>query len=450
MKKMLGIMLVGLMAVGLAACGGGGSAGGGGDDGGDVITKLADVPDEVINPQDYDLTTKAVSADVAVHPKMPVLGGGFSRAGCETNNMKKNIIRNAMMPRMVICYMKGIEAAMGQTAAGNGEFNYWRGDEEMAQYIEGPSELGGNWDPRMAIKVEDNKLTFVMCNGTEKSMELYVDGSNGAFAGHAIDKWAEERASKLEFNADGTPEDFTTAIFSQSHIEPTQFGSNTLEATPTSNVVHGFYNNSGEWSFAGAVYAQFNEEEGSAKFRADAGSYPAPTIQQTYDQCSQMNGGEGSCGDLETNWLSPTGWLATNCSLNGLTAESQVCFQKEGCPEEAVEGMCSIETGEGNTESFTIDRTDPLNLLFTRAVSSVFLSAVTAAELEDSLTQPTIEFTEISADIDCSQSATWTVMEFSSAPDVADCVAMEAEMNNWRNDEQACAEQEAASEGPQD
>lgn len=443
-------MLLGALAFALLAygCGGGGTPAEE-ENGGTELNSLSDIPDNLLNPQEYDLTTRTTALAMVASKGFKAQGaeGGFSRAGCETDRMKKNIMRNAVMPRMVLCYIQAFETAADMTAAGEGTFNYWKGDTAMAEQVEGPSEVA-EFKPRMAIKKDGNTLTFVMCNDTTKSMELVIGEEGGIYSGHVIDIWSEGMKHSMEFEADGTPEDFTTASFTQSFIESGDwngFGSESLSAVNNSetdryNVVQGFYNQSGDMTFAGAVYAMFDASQGTAKYRADEGSYPAQTITQIWQGCVNYNG-EENCGTLE-NWLDPAmGWLNNPemCGGSGpFTENSYACFPQcaEGeemcCPTLADEGgSCEMTPGQGDTQSFAIDNTDPLNLIFTVAASSAYAADVEAASPPDSSEEPVIEFTSASADVDCSGSDSWTDLEFTAPPDVTDCQAMEAEMNNW-------------------
>lgn len=398
------------------------------------IESLNDIPDSVLDPREYDLTTSETLNSLSAREGDT---GRFSRSGCETDRMKKNIIRNAIMPQMLLCYMKGMEEASGGTAAGDGVFNYWRGDDSIGQEAEGPEGVE-QFKPRMAIKKEAEVLTFVMCNDTVKSMELVISTANNVYSGHVIDQWGDGFSGKLEFSADGTPDSFTTASFTQYFVENSSlwqgFGSETLEATPTYNTVYGFYNESGEQEFAGGVYAMFDIDEGTAKYRSDSGSYTAQTLEEIFNDCETYNGGTEACGDFEDDWLN--GWLVQECAMEGLTAGSEVCFGEciEGeicCPTEAVGETCEIEGGDTHIESFAIDATDPLALVFTWAETSAYAETVEAQDPPDSSTEPTIEFTSASADVDCSQSESWPSLTFTQEPDLTECQAMEAEMNNW-------------------
>jgi hypothetical protein len=405
------------------------------------IESLNDIPDSVLDPREYDHTTSATLNTTSVREEAKAQ---FSRAGCETDRMKKNIIRNAIMPQMLLCYMKGMEVASGETAAGDGVFNYWRGDESIGEEAEGPGGVE-QFKPRMAIKKDVDTLTFVMCNDTEKTMELVISTANNVYSGHVIDQWGEGFSGKLEFSADGTPDSFTAASFTQYFVENNAmwqgFGSESLEATPDYNTVYGFYNESGEQEFAGAVYAMFDLDEGTAKYRSDSGTYGAQTLEEIYDDCESFN---GDCGELEADWID--GWLTTECELEGITAETPVCFGEcvEGeicCPAVvAADEGCTATSGE-YVESFTIDATNPLALAFAWAETSAYAETVTAQDPPDSSEEPTIEFTEASAEVDCSQSGTWASLTFVQEPDLTDCQAMEEEMNNWDTGE-LCEQQE--------
>ena len=456
MKKLIVIsgLFVALSAL-FVGCSGGGSSTSSNSGGSGIaeINSLKDIPDNLLNPKEYDLTTKSAASAMVVTNKgiKAEVTGGFSRAGCETNRMKKNIIRNAVMPEMILCYMKGFEEASGAKATGEGVFNYWRGDEVMKEHTEGgPSEVE-QFLPRMAIKKDGDTLTFVMCNSTQKTMELVISTAANKYSGHVIDMWGESRRGKMAFNTDGPPTSFTTASFTQSFIENSEmwsgFGSETLEATPTYNTIYGFHHESGSMHFAGSAYAMFDADEGTAKYRADEGYYPAPTVSEAYERCKQWNGEEG-CGVLETDWLGVNGWLNAaapqGCGL-GVTAESSICFQKDSCPVGAnAEGNCEIEHGETHTESFAINNTDPYNLIFTVASTSAYAADVEAATMPNSGTEPAIDFTDASADVDCSQSDSWTPLTFVTMPHVADCQAMEQELNKWDNGEM-CEQMESES-----
>lgn len=454
MKKIKLVVPVVAMIALIASCGGGSSAPAP-EDGGVSVSTLSDVPDEVLNPQAYDLTTQSASLSAipnnnrGVGIKAGEGGGGFSRAGCETDTLKKNIIRNAIQPRMILCYVRAFEAASGGVAAGSGEFNYWK--MSPPEGSRGPSEAE-SFEPRVAIKKDGSEFTFVMCNEGEKTMELYIDTSGGIYDGHVIDKWGDNFQGKLEFAADGLPPaSFTYATFTQSFVETSDYfsgyGSATLYAAPTYNIVSGF--NSGTMPgeggmFAGATYAKFDADDGTAKYRMDSGSFPGQTVTEAFAMCKASGGCLESGSAAE--WVDPeAGWLVNGdpCSLGDITVDDVLCFMQEDCPTlAAVEGLCDIPTGEDYTESFTIDNSNPLSLAFTMADTSTYAVEVAAASAPNSDETPTIEFTAASSGVDCSASDTWTELSFTSEPDMTDCIAMEAELNNWQSGE-ICANREA-------
>lgn len=409
------------------------------------IDSLSDVPDTVVNPQAYDLTTQTASLSVLPNKTIGKVqqAGTFSRAGCEANELKKNVIRNAILPRMILCNVKAFETASGGAAAGDGVFNYWK----MPERESGPQGMA--FEPRVAIKQDGSAFTFAMCNGTTKAMELYINTANNAYSGHVIDVWGAGFQGSLQFSADGLPPDnFTSASFTQSFIEESEYyqgyGSATFQATPTYNVVYGFH--SGRegghgGTFAGATYGKFDLAEGTAKYRADSGFYPAQTVEASFNMCAA----QGNCTGTVAEWLDPeTGWLVSGnpCSLTGIDASTKLCFAKDSCPSVANgEGLCEVASNT-HTESFTIDTTNPLALVFTRADTSAYAADVALATAPDSSTRPAIEFTNASADVDCSGSDSWPVVSFSSEPDMSACSAMEEEMNNWQAGD-TCSNQEA-------
>jgi hypothetical protein len=99
-------------------------------------------------------------------------------------------------------------------------------------------------------------------------------------------------------------------------------------------------------------------------------------------------------------------------------------------------------------ESFTITLTDAANhvLDFALASTSAYEAAVVAATMPSSSVSPTIDFTSASADVDCSGSASWTALTFAAPPDITECAAIEAELNDWDTGE-LCQTMEAASAG---
>lgn len=427
-----------------------------GDSGGEIaaIDSLSDVPDSVMNPQAYDLTTQSASLSAPIGKSLAKADqvGGFSRAGCETDTLKKNIIRNAVLPRMILCNIRAFETAAAGSAAGTGVFNYWKMDPPEGE--QGPGGVD-SFEPRVAIKMDGTQFTFVMCNGATKSMELFIDTADNVYSGHVIDKWGVGHEGKLEFSADGLPPDsFTLAQFTQSFNEVsdyfTGFGSATLQATPDYNVVYGFNNGSmaDGGSFGGATYAKFDLDEGTAKYRMDSGSYPGQTVQDSFNSCKA----QGYCtAESVDSWLNPaTGWLVTApCSLTGLTAQSKLCFSGGDCPTAADgNGNCQISDANEHSESFTINTTDPLNLVFAVAGSSIYKDEVLAESAPSSSTAPTIEFTSASEGVDCSASGTWTELTFTSEPDMAACRAMEEELSNWQSGEM-CANQESQNNAGQ-
>lgn len=457
MEKILtGMLVAGLFFMGIA-CGSSSSttdSGTTGDTG--EITSLKDVPTSVIDPSQYDVSTN-VSLQTALSAKSLGKAAGtsvFSRAGCETDRMKKNIIRNALLPKMILCNMQAMDTASGGAVAGTaGVFNYWRAPDEVVG--EGPPGVD-SFKPRMAIKKGATDLTFVMCNDTTKVMELFISTANNQYSGHVIDKWGDGFEGSLTFSADGLPTTaagavgFTTARFTQQMVEDSAywsgFGSQTLEAVPTYNTVYGFYNEQGGEggnNYAGSVHACFDASQGTARYKQDsASSYPAQTLQGMYNSCVTSEGAN-NCGDFDTDWLGASGWLATSCQLAGVTGATHVCFPdtctgEEGvpcCPEATAEETCTSAAGDDHQESFTITLADAANhvLNFAVAQTSIYAEAVAAATMPVSSTAPTIEFTSISAEVDCSGSASWASLAtiMTAPPDFTACDAMEDEMNDW-------------------
>lgn len=438
----------------IASCGGSSSSGDTGS-GTTPIDSLTDVPDAVLNPQVYDLTTQSASlaAPISKDLAKDQQAGGFSRAGCETDVLKKNIIRNAILPRMILCNIRALETAAGGAAAGSGTFNYWKMDPPEGE--QGPSGVD-SFDPRVAIKQDGTQFVFVLCNGATKSMELVIDTANNVYSGHVIDKWGDNFEGMLEFSADGLPPDsFTLASFTQSFNEVshdyTGYGSATLQATPDYNVVFGFQSGlmADGGSFGGATYAKFNATEGTAKYRMDSGTYPGQTIAEAFGYC-QSSG--GCSAESAEDWIDPVnGWLVNGspCSLTIPDAQTKLCFSGDDCPTLADEnGNCAIPTGSEHSESFTINNSNPLSLIFAVANSSVYSTDVAAATAPSSVTAPTIEFTSASAGVDCSVSESWSEIPFTSEPDMTACREMEEEMNNWHSGE-SCANQDAQNEAAQ-
>jgi hypothetical protein len=449
MEKFLKVMVLVAFCVLFGACGGGSGSGDNQDNtGGTNITSLSDIPDDLINPQAYDLTTQSLPASTSIAKAEDAPGEGFSRAGCETNQMKKDIIRNAIFPRMILCKMKAFEAAADESAEGEGEFNYWKMSPPRGHRA-GPQ--GIEVDPRLAIKIDSDEFVFVMCNGTTKAMELLITTSDGGFEGHVIDIWGDDQRHKLEFSADGLPTDpdFENASFTQAFSEASEYfsgyGSASLDATPTYNVVHGFHSGElpgGGGVFSGATYAMFDANEGSAAYRMDSGHFPAETLQDAFDRCVA----DGHCPDQTVDdWLGEDSWLATECGLDGLTVDTRLCFSRDCAREADEDGNCSMDTGDTHIESFTIDNSDPENLLFAFAATSAYADDVAAAEIPSSSSAPTIAFTSTSADVDCAGSDSWPDVTFVREPDDTDCQAMEEEMNNWQPDN-LCADEEAQQE----
>lgn len=458
---------IGFLAVGLifavTACGGSGAS----DSGSGTVSEinsLSDLSTGIVDPSQYDISTNTALSSPSASPVLAKAVGDldtFSRAGCETDRMKKNIIRNALLPKMILCIMKALETASGTTAAGDGVFNLWKGSDEMSD--RGPPGVD-EFKPRMAIKKSGTDLTFVMCNDTTKSLEFFISTANNLYSGYVINKWGDGFQNKLEFSADGLPTTtagtvgFTTARFTQYMVEASSFwngfGSETLEATPTYNTVYGFYNEGGVNDYAGSVYARFDATQGTARYKQNsAGSYPAWSVRATFENCELVSG-TGQCGDFDTDWLGAGGWLSTQCNLDGLEGDDLVCFSGECapdtpcCPTRAASNTCETVAGNDNTESFTITLTDPVNhvLDFALAGTSIYAEAVRAATLPDSSTAPVIEFTSASADVDCSASASWTSLTFTRPPDIEECAAIEEEMSDWDTGE-LCHTMDAAAAG---
>ncbi|MBI2342237.1 MAG: hypothetical protein HYU98_05845 [Deltaproteobacteria bacterium] len=455
--KSAGFMTVGLLFLG--GCGGGSTSSTASSDGTIAeINSISDVPTSVVDPSQYDLSTNT-ALQTSLSKSISKAAGDaapFSRAGCETDRMKKNIIRNALMPKLILCFMQKFEEAAGGDAAGDGVFNLWKGNDEISEQAGGPGGVD-TFKPRMAIKKGSTDLTFVMCNDTTKVMEFYLDTAGGVYDGYVIDKWGEGFEGRLDFNADGLPDSFTTATFTQTMVEASDFwngfASQTLEATPNYDSVYGFYNEQGDNSYAGAVYARFDATQGTARYKQDStGSYPAWTVQATYDNCEIVSPGE--CGDLDIDWLSASGWLATQCNLSGLAAGDFICFSNECvenevcCPSLATSDTCSSPAGLDTSESFTIALLDDAThaLQFGVTGTSDYAEAVAAATLQDSSTAPTIEFTSASDGIDCTESSSWDEIVFQQAPDTTECDAIQAELDDWDTGE-LCQILDAAASG---
>ncbi len=472
--KMIGQILPFVAMLALVASCGTSSSGSSGSSGSDTVSEVAsisDIPTSVIDPSQYDVSTNtALQANLSAKSvsKAALTGQSqFSRAGCETDRMKKNVIRNALLPKMLLCMMGAMDEVSGGRLAGDGAFNYWKAPDETGEG--GPSGVD-SFKPRLAVKKNASDLTFVICNDTTKAMELYISWANSLYSGHVVNKWGEGFQNKLEFTADGLPTTsagtagFTTATFTQTMVEASGywrgFGSETLEATPLYNTIYGSYNEEGDNNYAGSVYARFDNTQGTARYKQiSAGSYPAWDIQRTYDNCEIQS--PGQCGDFDTDWLGAAGWLATECDLPAtLVATDTICFSDDSdacvtgdglcCPSVAESATCSSPAGLDTQESFAITLTDSVNhvLDFAVATTSDYAAAVAAARLPDSSAEPTIEFTSASADVDCTGSNSWTSMmtAFTSEPDFAECTAMQDEMDDWDTGE-LCQTLDSAASG---
>ncbi|MBF0105322.1 MAG: hypothetical protein HQM16_08350 [Deltaproteobacteria bacterium] len=442
MKYLLSIFIAVLLAANMAGCSSSGDAAGdGGNAGGDEtvteINDIGDIPLDVVDPSEYDVSLVSASLNLKTKYVQPGAVGGFSRAGCESDQQRNRIIYNSKLPEVVLCYMQILGDQFG-LEFGDGVYNYY--DLSSLDVPGGPEQAGGSMSMKIALKKVDDTITMIMCEGGSKMMEFEIT-ANETYAGHVINKFNYtsdgqpiQSSDRIDFNADGPPENFTTASFSQTHNSSEWgYGSETLAATPDHATVSGYFANEYEGQdFSGAGYARFDALEGTAKF-ASNGTFPAMLV-----------------GDIEAidedwyNWLTAP-VLGEGQGGLGLQDADYFCCDMDGC-EEAAGTDCTFEYSDLESFSITASGDDLVFAVIEDAASSYYetVNAATLATVDDA---PTIEFTNTDF-ADCSATS-WTTWTFGAPPtteDLATCDAIEAEMNNF-NDSQGCEQLQQQEQG---
>lgn len=414
-----------------------------------VVDEFADIVGDLIDPSAYDPSVSDFADTMISSGKNTIYkaleDNQFSKIGCEMDMMKRLTFAHVELARFMACYVKEMELASGTKFAGNGEFNYWNGDaaiDYMSEEIKTTLSID-EIKIRIAVKRGNSDFTAVLCVGisdeASKFMELYVDTSNNKYEGHLIEKNAPSEDAtdglSMNFDIDGLPSDFTTVSFSQTYFgnsgNDSDYGNTTLNSTPEGSNFSGYYyKTSTTDTFSGAGYLGFDRSNGTGAFKIDDGIYIKKTnINGAYADCVAVKG-EGYCGQL-SDWRA---WASETCEID--CYDCNLCIQEEGCPEETIEidgeSVCEIPTGITETESFTIDTTDPYASLYMVADSSDFIDDVADATLPESIDAPDIEFTDLSADIDCADSDSWTDITFTDEPDFTECDTLLDESNQWR------------------
>ena len=424
MKKFLFGMVLSLACFTLAACGGGssgGAAGGTGDTGGvSGISSMSDIDEDIIDPSAYDIQAKSIASSISQLGIKAAPGEveGFSRAGCEALQMRNRIVREAGFPKMILCYMKQMATALG-LEMGVGDYNYYNLGEKPG----GPEDAGGSMSMKIAVKKVGDQVTMLMCESDYKVMEFVIDTSGGVYSGHMIDNWNFDGVSesrRLDFNADGPPEDFISAEFTQSFVSDTWgYGYESMIANATSTTVHGYHNDTYDGNnFSGSVFTKFNADEGSGRFSVSGLYLGIPVTVGSGYEAIDAETYEFLVGEM------------------GFSEGDYICYGEEG--PEAADSNNSCAFTDSGIESFTIQPS--LNPSEAVAASSIFLEAVTAATLADVGSQPSIAFTN-SDFSSCGQDfptdgsgPSWTAIIGSGENmDVSACVAMEEQFATYED-----------------
>lgn len=430
MKAKITMTLFSVMCVVLISCSGSSLTGTTGTNNTDntnttgvtAVNSVSDIPLSVVDPSAYDVSLTSSSVNDLMFA-MPGEVGGFSRSGCEADQARNRIIREAKFPKMILCYMKAMSTSLG-LEPGDGDYHYYN----LGEIPGGPDEVGGTMDMKIAIKKSGTEFTMLMCESGVKTMEFVID-TGSAYSGHVIDQWefnGYQDARHLTFEADGDPDNFTSATFSQTFSSAQWgYGQETLEASPSSATVYGYFNDTYQGqNFSGAQYAQFDATEGTAKYDV-SGTYPAMSV------------GEIASFDSEWyNWLT----MAQPDGL-GLTDNDFICCDENGCSQVASGEGCTFS--DSDTESYTISGSAPNQTFTVSASDSSYAAAVDAVTLPSTDTAPTISFS--STDFSDCTATTWSDMTTpTEAPDVSECMAMEDEMDDYQ-DTNGCQEQEDAA-----
>lgn len=381
------------------------------------IESLSEIPLDVLDPAQYDISLKSGSNNLSAKV-LPGELGGFSRAGCEANQTRNRIVREAKFPKMILCYMTKMSDELG-IELGDGDYNYYN----LGEVPGGPDKMDGSMEMKIAIKKVNNTITMLMCESDAKVMEFVItaDSDNGIYQGHIIDTWTFEseqgaisEARSLEFNTDGNSSNFTNADFSQTFVsDQWGYGSESLIATPSSATVQGYHHDSFQGNnFSGSAYAQFDASQGTTKYSA-TGTYPATQVAEA--------------ANIDQGWYQ---YLIDSEWGLGLTDNDYVCCDKDGCFQ--VEGESSCEFTDSGTESFAIAGILP-NLTFTVIGSSDYVDTVNAVTLQNPNSVPSIEFSSTEF-TDCGTNAEWISISGTGLDvNVDDCMAIEEELTEFQD-----------------
>jgi hypothetical protein len=441
------IILIVLLAVAsiytFVSCGGTGTATGN-DDSGTVteITTVGDIPLSVVDPSSYDASMASASFN-ALQTKEPEEDGKASRGGCEAGQQRDRIIREAKFPKMMLCYMQKMSETLG-LEFGDDKYNYYK----IGKIDGGPDETGGSMDMKVAVKKSDDTITMLMCENDVKVMEFQITAGE-TYKGHIIDKWTFEEGDKIEnltkgmshtdkptsvtearhlkFDADGDPDDFTKALFTQAYDSSLWgFGSESLEATPDYSTVWGFFKDKYDGkNFSGSSYARFDTTQGTAKYSV-SGEYPADKV--------------GDIASIDEAWYT---WL-TGEKPNGLglADDDYICCDQEGC--EQVEDTETCTFTDKDMESFDIAGEPPIEAFTIRDSDSAYAEFITDATTPEIDSAPSIDFT--STDFSDCSATTWSELTGSIEDvDVSECMAIEETISKFYN-ENSCEQLEQIEE----
>lgn len=349
------------------------------------IKAIAEIPLDLIDPSKYDLSLATTSPSFAIKSITPGKLGGFSRAGCEADQARNRILREALYSKMILCYIQELGSNLNMDF-GEDHYNYYN----IGKLPIGPKNLNNKINMKLALKKTASTTTIQMCESDTKVMEFSISTHDGLYSGEIVDIWPGENSEKrrLVFSSDGIANNFTFTNIEQSYSSKIWgYGTQFFDATPTSVTIQGHYNDIyGGQNNIGSTYAKFDFVEGTSKYNF-YGTYPAMMVAATSSQ--------------NMNWYN---YLTNSEDGLGLSDSSYICCNESGCNEVDIDTTCEFLKSHDRIESFQITGTSP-DFDFIVIDESSFYEDVYNEDLQIPEIEPLIAF-QSSDFIDCGSSLT--------------------------------------------
>lgn len=394
------------------------------------LDNLNDIP--TLNVSSYDFSSGSTSESNAKLSTKAIAGGpsvgDFSRAGCESYTLKRQLKQDARQIDSFLCYIKKIESSSENMTIPTDSYNYYEMTFPESQEQHGPP-------PNVRIRIGKfaDQLRMDACipiNGEyQHEVEFRLTASSTGYVGYVINEYQFQEGqesfqgnSKIEVDITGSSaDDFTSAQFNAYHRDQDGQGNGwqslmtfTADAASLSNTLSGAnaYQSTQWGSNSAQLYGQWGSDQiGSVQF-AVSGEYDPPSE----EDCQQ--------------WGVPSEHISF-CANK--------CYNENG-QEVAANSNGKCEFVFSGTESFNIDNssTPPSFTIVDDSSSSYYegVSAQTLPELSD--IESAVAFVNA---WDCSSEGEFVAFDGTSIPGLLDCES-DRDEELWR----LCEEQDRGSQ----